>query len=224
MLYIVATPIGHYSDITLRGRELLSSCDFLIGEERRVASTLLKKLGLEQKEIYLLNEHTKKDELKELVDLCAQHTVALISDCGTPGFSDPGADLVAACRARQVKITTLPGASSLMGILSLSSQKLSEFLFLGFLPAKNEERVQKLKNLKTEKLSWVIMDTPYRLKAVLTDLATIMPNERGLLAMNLTQESETILEGTCKELLTKCVTELKIEEAEFMFLRYGSRN
>ncbi|MCB0351594.1 MAG: methyltransferase, partial [Bdellovibrionales bacterium] len=144
MLFIVATPIGNYSDITLRALELLKTCDILIGEEHRVASTMLKKLGLEQREIYLLNEHSNKKDIDELVKLCAEKNVALISDCGTPGFSDPGAELIERCRKNNIQVSSAPGASSLMTLLSLSSQRINQFVFVGFLPANNEARVEAL--------------------------------------------------------------------------------
>lgn len=217
MLHIVATPIGNYSDITLRALEVLKTCDILIGEEHRVASTLLKKIGLEQKEIYTLNEHSKKNDIEELAQLCAEKNVALISDCGTPGFADPGADLIQLCRKKNIKVTTLPGASSLMGLLSLSSQKITQFVFIGFLPANREARAQAILDLKKENRAWVIMDTPYRLKAVLGELALAFPNDRALLAINLTQGSEEMLEGTFKEIEKAC----KTESAEFMILRYA---
>lgn len=216
-LSIVATPIGNLQDITLRALEALRACDILIGEEHRVASTLLKKLELPQKEIYLLNEHSKRRDIEELVVLCKYKNVALISDCGTPGFSDPGADLVHACRQKGITITSLPGASSLMTLLSLSSKKITQFLFIGFLPAKKEEREAAVEKLKTESRAWIIMDTPYRLPSVLGDLARVMPNEKALLALSLTQENEMILEGPFQELRKKC----PYESAEFMILKYA---
>ncbi|OFZ14655.1 MAG: 16S rRNA (cytidine(1402)-2'-O)-methyltransferase [Bdellovibrionales bacterium RBG_16_40_8] len=217
MLYIVATPIGNYADITLRALDVLKNCDIVIGEEYRIASTFLKKVGLPEKEILLLNEHAKEKDIRELVDVCASKNVALISDCGTPGFADPGAALIKLCRVKNIAVTALPGPSSLMTILSLSSQKSSQFLYIGFLPANKQERIMAIKALKTENKSWVLMDTPYRLKNILTDLASEMPNERGLLGVNLTQESELIIEGTFKELLAKC----RLEEGEFIILRYA---
>ena len=219
MLYIVATPIGNFGDITLRARDCLANCDILIGEETRVASTLLKKIGLEQKEIYELNEHTRANDLKELVDLCATKNVALISDCGTPGFQDPGPDLIRQCRARGIPVTTLPGASSLMATLSLASQPIREFVFFGFLSAEKNLRASQIQNLKSEKRSWVVMDTPYRLETLLHELAAAFPKDRALLAMNLTQENEKIIEGTISELANRT----KDTKAEFMLLKYGAQ-
>jgi 16S rRNA (cytidine1402-2'-O)-methyltransferase len=168
------------------------------------------------KEIYTLNEHSKKDDLFELLDLCREKNVALISDCGTPGFADPGADLIRLCRQKGIAVTAAPGASSLMTLLSLSSQKIPQFLFVGFLPSDANERKTALLALKTEKRPWVLMDTPYRLKAVLQNLAEMMPKEMCLLGLNLTQENEVVLEGTFAEILKKCT----LDKAEFILLRY----
>lgn len=218
MLSIVATPIGNYQDITLRARDTLSNCDFLIGEEHRVASTLLKKIGLEQKEIYLLNEHTKDKDLAELVELCRNHHVALVTDCGTPGFSDPGSKLVRACRSQKIPMTSLPGASALTLLLSLSSERIDQFLFRGFLPANNEERQKALLELKKVALPWIIMDTPYRLQTTLDQLSQHWPKSRALIVLNLTQENENILEASFSE-LKNLVTD---KEAEFMILKYAN--
>jgi len=178
---------------------------------------LLKKQGLTNKEIYLLNEHTKKEDLYELLDFCREKNVALISDCGTPGFSDPGASLIKLCRQKNIPVTAAPGASCLMTLLSLSSEKLNEFLFVGFLPAENTEREKALLSLKNETRPWILMDTPYRLKTLLTSLAEIFPKDRGLLGLNLTQPEEFIIEGTFTEILQKC----PCEKAEFILLRYA---
>ena len=217
MLTIVSTPIGNEKDITLRALEVLKSADIVIGEEHRPTSTLLKKLGIEKKEIYLLNEHSKKDDLYELLDFCRDKNVALVSDCGTPGFSDPGADLIRICRQKNISVTTAPGASSLMALISLSSQKLTEFVFLGFLPADKNSRDQVLLKLKGETRPWIVMDTPYRLKPLLEQLAEHFPKDRALLGLNLTQENEAAIEGTFPELLAKC----PYEKAEFILLRYS---
>lgn len=224
MLTMVATPIGNYQDITLRSIELLNACDIIIGEEFRVTSTLLKKIGITQNDgksvdhkIHLLNEHSTPKDVAGLLELCKTKNVALITDCGTPVFSDPGADLIRECRKNNVSVTVAPGASALMALISLSSRKLERFLFMGFLPANKDERVQALNKLKNEKHSWIIMDTPYRFQALLADLAQIMPNERALLGMNLTCTDERVLEGTFKQLKSLCEG---TQNPNFMILRY----
>jgi 16S rRNA (cytidine1402-2'-O)-methyltransferase len=202
--------MGHYDDITLRGRTVLAECFAVIAEEHRPASTLLKKIGLEQKEIYLLNEHTKKEDLKELLELCRSHPIALISDCGTPNFCDPGADLIKLLRQNQIEVNALPGASSLMTLLSLTSERLDSFVFQGFLPADRELRGPAMAKIKQESRAQVIFETPYRIAKLLEELAGVMPNRRALLGLDLTSETQKIIEGSVKELATK-VQGLKAE-------------
>ncbi len=231
MLYIVATPIGNWGDITDRAREILKSCDAVIGEEYRPTSTLLKKIGItneneKEKPIYLLNEHTKPKEVIDLCELCAKHTVALVSDCGTPGFADPGPALVKLCRNRKVAVTALPGASSLTTLLSLTSEPIRSFVFFGFLPRETSERERALLNVIAEPRAWVIMDTPYRLIPLLEYFGQKAPKARALLGLNLTQPSELVLEGTFSEIL-RLVRDAGDEKAEFMLLRYdqsGNQN
>lgn len=199
-LIIVPTPLGHFDDITLRAKQVLAECDALIAEEHRPASTLLKKIGLEQKEIYLLNEHSRKEDLQELLELCRQQNVAMVSDCGTPNFCDPGAELVKLLRQNKVEINALPGPSSLMTLLSLSSERLNDFVFQGFLPADREVRPQKLQSLKQEKRAQVLFETPYRLHRLMEELAQLMPHRRALLGLDLTLPTQKILEGKLSDL------------------------
>src|SRR5690606_24687967 len=127
-------------------------------------STLLKKLGLQQKDIYLLNEHSTPKDVQELVELCSAKNVVLISDAGTPGFADPGADLVKACRAKKIPVTALPGPSSIGAILSLSGARVDEFVYRGFLPANREVRAKAIKFLAAEPRAVILLETPYRFR------------------------------------------------------------
>lgn len=199
-LTIVPTPLGHWSDITLRAKEILGSCDAVIAEEHRPASTLLKKIGLEQKEIYLLNEHSKKEDLQELLELCRTQNVALISDCGTPNFCDPGANLVKLLRQNNVPVKALPGPSSLMMLVSLSSERVDQFVFQGFLPADREVRSKVLQTVAQEKRAQIIFETPYRIHKLLEELAVVMPKRKALLGLDFTLETEKVIEGPLSQL------------------------
>lgn len=223
MLFVVATPIGNPKDISLRALEALQSADIVIGEERRLASTLLKRLNIEGKEIYLLNEHSRDDDLDELLTFCRERNVVLISDCGTPSFYDPGYQLVALCRQHKIKITAIPGASSLMTLLSLVSEKVTQFYFAGFLPADQENRALQWKRLAQKPEAIVLMDTPYRLIKMLQEIQTFAPGRRLLLGLNLTQEQEFCPEGTAEELLV-FLKHQQIEKAEFIVLMYALRS
>lgn len=216
MLYVVATPIGDNSEITLRALEILKNVPVIICEGTKETSKLLRSHGITGKKYEILDEHSKAEDLQELLKICKTQDVALVTDCGTPGFCDPGADLVRLCRQNKISTKTVLGASSLMGLLSLSGQRLDQFLFRGFLPAENEARKKALIELSKEKRAIIVMDTPYRLKKTLQDMKEHFAERKFLLSLNLTQEDETILDGKIDWILS----ELKHEKAEFMLLIY----
>lgn len=215
-LELIATPLGDAGDITLRAIEILKAADVVIGEERKEASTLLKALGIEGKRLELLNEHSKEEEVRELAVLCKTLRVALITDCGTPGFCDPGARLVAMCRSQGISSKPIPGASSLMCLLSVSGSDMRQFLFRGFLPAEREERRQALNELARELRPVILMDTPYRLGRLLSELAEVFPERRVLLGCDFTQSTETVIEAKASA-LPALVGERK---AEFILALY----
>lgn len=216
MLYVVATPIGDSSEITLRALEILKSCELIICEGTKETSKLLRAHGLSGKKYEILDEHSKPEDLHRLLQLCRAQDAALVTDCGTPGFCDPGADLVRLCRQNGLGVKSVLGASALMGLLSLTGQRLDQFVFRGFLPAENEARRRALQELTREKRAVVLMDTPYRLKKTLQDMKEHFSDRRFLLALNLSQTDETILEGKIDFLLSS----LSFEKAEFMLLVY----
>ena len=216
MLYLVATPIGDIKEITLRALDILKSADIILCESTKETSKLLKQLEIKAQKYEILDEHSTAEDLQNLVTLCEQHTVALVSDCGTPGFCDPGNDLIRLCRKKNVEVKSVLGASSLMGLLSLSSRKLNEFFFRGFLPAESESRAKEWQKLKNEKKAIILMDTPYRLKKTMAELTQYLPQREMLLALNLSQPDESIIEGKASALSQK----LKFDKAEFMLLIY----
>ncbi|MGZ3769664.1 MAG: SAM-dependent methyltransferase [Bdellovibrio sp.] len=216
MLYLVATPIGDTNEITLRSLELLKSADIIICEGTKEASKLLRAHGITGKTYEILDEHSTAEDKAALVPLCAEKNVALVTDCGTPGFCDPGADLVRLCRQKNIKVKSALGASALMGLLSLSGQRLDEFVFRGFLPAETESRGRALKELTKEKRAIIIMDTPYRLKKTLNDMKEHFSNRKFLITLNLSQEDECVLEGS----IDKIISGLPYDKAEFMLLIY----
>ena len=214
-LYVIATPIGNPEDISLRAKRLLDESDVVIGEEAKPTRRLLKSIGVPpQKDIHLLNEHSSREDLEELLKICKQHQVALVSDCGTPGFCDPGAHLVALCRGNKVPVFSVPGPSSLTALLSVCGHRLDQFYFQGFLPAKTEERTRRLKALASQKGPLVIMDTPYRLKKTLEQCREYFPKRKLILGMRMSQEDETVLEGSAQQLLKN----LPFEKAEFVLI------
>lgn len=216
-LILVATPIGNPQDLGFRALDILKSADVIILEEFKESTVTLRAHGITGKKYEQLNEHSTAEDLKRLMEMCRTQTVALITDCGTPGFCDPGADLVALCRREEISVQSVPGASSLMNLLSLSSERLDQFIFRGFLPAENVAREAAWKDLLKEKRALVLMDTPYRFQKMVTELGQFFPQRRVLLLLNATQADEQILEGTGKQL---AAMELP-KKAEFMLLLYS---
>jgi 16S rRNA (cytidine1402-2'-O)-methyltransferase len=203
-LYVVATPIGHPRDITLRALDVLQEVDAVICEEQREGSTLLKKLGID-KPILLLNEHNEAEQATEIaVQIHRGQTLALISDCGTPVFADPGAALIASLVEMDVTVTPVPGPSSLMAALSVLDISLDRFLYAGFLPREKTERRNALRYLRNLRMPFVLMDAPYRLVSVLDDLAAMFGGgARITLCMDLTLPSESIIRGTLDQVRSR---------------------
>jgi 16S rRNA (cytidine1402-2'-O)-methyltransferase len=217
-LFIVATPIGNPDDISLRALKILKSSDLIIGEEAKVARQILGQYELKEQfaNLRTLNEHTDKDEVEELVELCRTKNVALISDAGTPSFCDPGFKLVQACRKQKIQVLTAPGASSLMTLISLSSRELKSFHFLGFLPKEKSARTGMIKHIeKNSQEAFVLMDTPYRLKQTLEEVKAL-GNRECLLGLDLTMDDEILIEIAAKNLIDT----VKTEKAEFVLLVY----
>lgn len=219
-LFVVATPIGQPDEISRQAIKILESADVIIGEEAKVARAILKSIGLPARDVEQLNEHSEKSDLEHLVKLCAEKNVALISDCGTPGFCDPGSDLVQLCRQKGVSVRSVPGPSSLMAFLSVCGHRLNSFLFQGFLPRDRAERQRALAQIEKSKQPVILMDTPYRLKALLEDIQFKLPKHPLTLGLNLGMEDEQVLEGKAGEVLKQ----LKVEKAEFILLVRQAKN
>ena len=200
-LFIISTPIGNYRDITLRAMDILSDADAVICEEYRQGSTTLKKIGIEKKELILLNEHSEEEESEQIArELLLGKTYALISDCGTPAFADPGTTLVRTCLEYGIKVIPVPGPSSLMAAISISPLPLDEFYFAGFLPRKTDARKKQLLRLRNMQTSLVIMESPYRLGKLLDEISSVFGKSQLItLAYNLTMKGERIFHDSVSE-------------------------
>lgn len=196
-LYIVATPVGNPMDITFRAIETLKMVDAVVCEEYKPGSTLLKKLEISGKELVLLNEHNEAEVAADLLPrLLNGESLALISDCGTPVFSDPGAYLIQLASSSGVTVSPVPGASSLMAALSLLDAKVDNFIFAGFLSRDPIKRKQELTRYRGYRMPVVIMDTPYRLAALLEDVAKIFGKGQWVMvAFDLTLPGEVVFRG-----------------------------
>ena len=203
-LYIVSTPIGNYEDITLRALKILKDVDFIICEEYKPARRLLSSYEI-NKELISLNEHNEEESSSEIIsEILKGKTAALISDAGTPLFSDPGSILVRQCISRKIKIIPVPGASSLLSALVGSGYQLDKFYYYGWLSPKKHIRQSQLRKLKSVNELIVIMETPYRLLQLLRDVEKIFGKEQNIVvAFKLTQEGEKYYRGTITNILSQ---------------------
>ncbi|MCJ7647988.1 MAG: 16S rRNA (cytidine(1402)-2'-O)-methyltransferase [Candidatus Lokiarchaeota archaeon] len=202
-LYIVSTPIGNYEDITLRAMRILKECDFIICEEFREARRLLSHYKI-QKELFSLNEHNENESANELIlKLLEGKSAALISDCGTPLFSDPGHLLVDLALQNKIEVVPVPGTSSLLTALVGSGLDFEKFYYYGWLSPKKDIRRKQLLDLRKRRETIVLMDTPYRLKTLLEDIVKLLgPNIPCVFAFELTKEKEKFYRGNAQNILS----------------------
>ena len=200
-LYIVSTPIGNYADLTLRALRILNESDLIICEENKEAIRFLNVFGIKL-DFILLNEHNEKESTDECFsELIKGKNISLISDCGTPAFADPGLNLIRSCIEYDIQIDFIPGANSVLAAVVISGFDISRFYYVGFLSPKKEIRRKELQELKSLNKTFVILDAPYRLAALLNDLAKIFPERNIFIGFNLTMNNEMQLRGTASEIL-----------------------
>ena len=190
-LYVVATPIGNLGDITLRALEVLKQVDLIAAEDTRVTGNLLKHFGIATK-LISVREHNEQAGAQKIINaLRAGHSVALVTDAGTPAVSDPGARVVAAVRAAGLTVTPLPGANAAVTALSAAGFNTPHFLFYGFLPAKGGERRTALQALLALPFTLVFYEAPHRVADTVADLVTVFGETREIVfARELTKTFE----------------------------------
>jgi len=201
MLYVVATPIGNLGDITLRALEVLKGVDVVAAEDTRHSGLLLKHFGF-KKPFISYHEHNEAARTVELVERLARgENVALITDAGTPGLSDPGLRLIRECINRELPFTILPGPSSILTALLGSGFLTEKFSFRGFVSVKSGERERELRAAAEREETTLFFESPYRLLKTLQACSTIMPNRQLCVARELTKKFEEFRRGTAAELL-----------------------
>jgi len=201
ILYIVSTPIGNPDDISKRAIDILQQCDLIVCEEYKVGSRLLKQLGISNS-LETVNEHNEVESSIELIKRLRQgEAIAIISDCGTPVFADPGTHLVQSVVANGIQVIPIPGASSLMAALVCGAFRIKEFYYVGFLPRTSSQRQKKLKELQKIKTVLIIYEAPYRLLPLLKDmLQAFNAKTPTVICTRLTQPDEKIFRGSLKKL------------------------
>jgi len=200
-LYLVATPIGNLEDITLRALRTLKECDVVAAEDTRRTGQLLKHFGISKPLLsyFQFNEARRSEEIIER--LGRGEKVALVTDAGSPGISDPGERVVRAAIAAGFRVESVPGPSALIAALTASGLPADEFHFIGFLPHKSGQRRKKLESLGGFEGTLVLYESPYRVEKLLGELNELFPNRLVVLARELTKKFEEFLRGTPAELL-----------------------
>jgi 16S rRNA (cytidine1402-2'-O)-methyltransferase len=201
MLYVVATPIGNLSDITLRALEVFKQADLIAAEDTRHSGLLLKHFGI-KKPFVSYHEHNEAARTAELGERLARgENIALITDAGTPGVSDPGLRLIRECIKRELPFTIIPGPSAILTALLGSGFSTERFSFRGFVPVKSGRRERELRAVAECQETAILFESPYRLLKTLEACANIMPDRQLCVARELTKTFEEFRRGTGAELL-----------------------
>jgi len=202
-LYLVATPIGNLEDITLRALRTLKECDLVAAEDTRRTGQLLKHFGISKQLLsyFQFNEAKRSEEI--IQRLQRGEKIALVTDAGSPGISDPGERVVKAAIAGGFRVESVPGPSALVAALTASGLPTDEFHFVGFLPHKSGQRRRKLEALRPVPGTLVFYESPHRIVKLLEELAELYPSRRMVLARELTKKFEEMRAGAPGPLLAE---------------------
>ena len=215
-LYLVATPIGNLEDITLRALRVLRECDVVAAEDTRRSGQLLRHFGIAKPLLsyFQFNEARRSEEVIER--LRRGKKIALVTDAGSPGISDPGERVVKAAIAAGLRVEAVPGACALVAGLTASGLPAEEFHFVGFLPHKSGQRRNRLESLKAVSGTLVLYESPFRVEKLLGELNEAFPGRDIVLARELTKKFEEFLRGKPAELLK--LTKTRSLKGEFVVL------
>jgi 16S rRNA (cytidine1402-2'-O)-methyltransferase len=219
-LYLVATPIGNLEDITLRALRTLRECDVVAAEDTRHTGQLLKHFAISKPLLsyFQFNEAKRSEELLER--LRRGEKVALVTDAGSPGISDPGERVVKAALRAGLRVESVPGPCALVPALTASGLSTEEFHFVGFLPHKSGQRRKRLASLSSTSGTLILYESPYRIEKLLRELLEVFPDRQVVLARELTKKFEEYLRGSPAELMEH--TRTRALKGEFVVLIAGS--
>ncbi len=220
-LYIVSTPIGNLEDITLRALKVLKEVDLVAAEDTRHSSRLLNHYGISKPLISYWGEKEKVRAEEVLKRLREGQSVALISDAGTPGISDPGSILIEKAVSEGIGIISVPGPSALVAALSISGLPIKEFIFVGFLPPRKSQRRKILKELNIEKRTIVFYEAPHRIIETLEDMVEVFGERNAALVKEITKIYEEVLRGSLQDILA--MMHNKTVAGEYVIVMEGKR-
>lgn len=219
-LYVVSTPIGNLGDVTRRAAEILAGVDVIAAEDTRKTRFLLDHLGIKKP----VESHFSHNERRRVPELIARlrrgETLAVVSDAGTPGISDPGFVLVHEAAAAGIPVIPIPGPSALLAALAVSGLPTDRFVFEGFLPVK-KGRKARLEELRGEVRTIVLYEAPHRIRRTLSDVKAAMGDRPAVLARELTKKFEEIRRGMLSELIA--ATEARDPRGEYVLVIAGTR-
>lgn len=225
-LYVVATPIGNLRDITLRALDVLSAVDVIAAEDTRNTAKLLNHYGIVSQRLMSIHKHNERDSAQKIENILQQEkSVAIVTDAGTPGISDPGSLLVNILRTKGYKIVPIPGANAAITAISSSGLTNPTFYFYGFLPNKSSERRRTIEKLQEIPSVLVFYEAPHRVMECVEDLVYVLGNEREVVfSRELTKMFENI--HTCKlsEAMEWLKSDSNNQKGEFVLLVSGGDN
>lgn len=201
-LYIVATPIGNLSDISIRAKEVLSSVPVIAAEDSRNTKKLFSLIGITcNKKFIAYEDHFEQEKVQEIIDIIKNgNDVALVSDAGSPLISDPGYKLVRECHKQGIKVTTIPGCCAVISALQMSGIPTNRFMFAGFVPNKDKARFDFFNDLKNINSTIVVYETAIRLLKTLKTIKELMPNREISIVREITKMYEECINGTIEEI------------------------
>ena len=220
-LYLVPVPIGNLRDITLRALEILQKVEIIAAEDTRITRSLLSHYQIKSGRLISLHKYNEKKRIPEILELLEQgKDIAVVSDAGSPGISDPASLLVQEAIDHQINIIPLPGATAIIPALTASGFNTESFLFLGFLPLTNKHRKEKLALIKNSIHTVILYEAPHRIKRTLTELSEYIDNRRICLAREITKIYEEFIRGNIQDIITNYNIK---EKGEFVIVIEGNK-
>ena len=219
-LYLVATPIGNLEDITLRAINVLKNVDLIAAEDTRHTLKLLNHLEI-SKPMISCHRHNENEKLNKIIEkLKKGKNIAIVSDAGTPGISDPGEEVVKEAIKENIQIIPIPGACAAINALIVSGIDTKEFYFLGFLPLNKKLRKEKLDEIKNINKTIILYEAPHKILNTINDLENILENRQVVFAREITKIHEEFIRGTIKEIKEK----IENPKGEFVIIIEGNKN